>query len=153
MKNLNEIKNKIANYDYMSYQEYKNLREEIFSLDDDSISELYGTTMDSIDERETELYFLEAEAERDMKNWYARTKYFKKLYSEVARYMDDLFTKEMEEDAKKSIEQTLAETDSEVLVNYLKYLEDKNNKVSTLSIEERQKHINISKEILSARAW
>lgn len=152
MKNLNEIKNKIANYDYMSYQEYKNLREEIFSLDDDSISELYGTTMDSIDERETELYFLEAEAERDMKNWYARTKYFKKLYSEVARYMDDLFTKEMEEDAKKSIEQTLAETDSEVLVNYLKYLEDKNNKVSTLSIEERQKHINISKEILSARA-
>jgi len=153
MKNLNEIKNKIANYDYMSYQEYKNLKEEIFSLDDDSISELYGTTMDSIDERETELYFLEAEAERDMKNWYARTKYFKKLYSEVARYMDDLFTKEMEEDAKKSIEQTLAETDSEVLVNYLKYLEDKNNKVSTLSIEERQKHINISKEILSARAW
>ena len=152
MRNLNEIKNKIANYDYMSYQEYKNLREEIFSLDDDSISELYGTTMDSIDERETELYFLEAEAERDMKNWYARTKYFKKLYSEVARYMDDLFTKEMEEDAKKSIEQTLAETDSEVLVNYLKYLEDKNNKVSTLSIEERQKHINISKEILSARA-
>jgi len=153
MKNLNEIKNKIANYDYMSYQEYKNLKEEIFSLDDDSISELYGTTMDKIDERETELYFLEAEAERDMKNWYARTKYFKKLYSEVARYMDDLFTKEMEEDAKKSIEQTLAETDSEVLVNYLKYLEDKNNKVSTLSIEERQKHINISKEILSARAW
>lgn len=152
MRNLNEIKNKIANYDYMSYQEYKNLREEIFSLDDDSISELYGTTMDSIDERETELYFLEAEAERDMKNWYARTKYFKKLYSEVARYMDDLFTKEMEADAKKSIEQTLAETDSEVLVNYLKYLEDKNNKVSTLSIEERQKHINISKEILSARA-
>ena len=152
MKNLNEIKNKIANYDYMSYQEYKNLKEEIFSLDDDSISELYGTTMDKIDERETELYFLEAEAERDMKNWYARTKYFKKLYSEVARYMDDLFTKEMEEDAKKSIEQTLAETDSEVLVNYLKYLEDKNNKVSTLSIEERQKHINISKEILSARA-
>jgi hypothetical protein len=152
MKNLNEIKNKIANYDYMSYQEYKNLRKEIFSLDDDSISELYGTTMDSIDERETELYFLEAEAERDMKNWYARTKYFKKLHSEVARYMDDLFTKKMEEDAKKSIEQTLAETDSEVLVNYLKYLEDKNNKVSTLSIEERQKHINISKEILSARA-
>ena len=152
MKNLNEIKNKISNYDYMSYQEYKNLKEEIFSLDDDSISELYGTTMDSIDERETELYFLEAEAERDMKNWYTRTKYFKKLYSEVARYMDDLFTKEMEADAKKSIEQTLAETDSEVLVNYLKYLEDKNNKVSTLSIEERQKHINISKEILSARA-
>lgn len=152
MINLNEIKNKIANYDYMSYQEYKNLREEIFSLDDDSISELYGTTMDSIDERETELYFLEAEAERDMKNWYARTKYFKKLYSEVARYMDDLFTKEMEEDAKKSIEQTLAETDSEVLTSYLKYLEDKNNKVSTLSIEERQKHINISKDILSARA-
>jgi len=108
--------------------------------------------MDSIDERETELYFLEAEAERDMKNWYARTKYFKKLYSEVARYMDDLFTKEMEEDAKKSIEQTLAETDSEVLTSYLKYLEDKNNKVSTLSIEERQKHINISKDILSARA-
>ena len=152
MINLNEIKNKIANYDYMSYQEYKNLREEIFSLDDDSISELYGTTMDSIDERENELYFLEAEAERDMKNWYARTKYFKKLYSEVARYMDDLFTKEMEEDAKKSIEQTLAETDSEVLTSYLKYLEDKNNKVSTLSIEERQKHINISKDILSARA-
>ena len=152
MINLNEIKNKIANYDYMSYQEYKNLREEIFSLDDDSISELYGTTMDRIDERETELYFLEAEAERDMKNWYARTKYFKKLYSEVARYMDDLFTKEMEEDAKKSIEQTLAETDSEVLTSYLKYLEDKNNNVSTLSIEERQKHINISKDILSARA-
>lgn len=152
MRNLNEIKNKISNYDYMSYQEYKNLKEEIFSLDDDSILELYGTTMDSIDERETELYFLEAEAERDMKNWYARTKYFKKLYSEVARYMDDLFTKEMEEDAKKSIEQTLAETDSEVLTSYLKYLEDKNNKVSTLSIEERQKHINISKDILSARA-
>ena len=152
MKNLNEIKNKISNYDYMSYQEYKNLKEEIFSLDDDSISELYGTTMDSIDERETELYFLEAEAERDMKNWYARTKYFKKLHSEVARYMDDLFTKEMEADAKKSIEQTLAETDSKVLIDYLKYLEDKNNKVSTLSIEERQKHINISKEILSARA-
>lgn len=152
MRNLTEIKNKISNYDYMSYQEYKNLKEEIFSLDDDSISELYGTTMDSIDERETELYFLEAEAERDMKNWYARTKYFKKLYSEVARYMDDLFTKEMEADSKKSIEQTLAETDSEVLTSYLKYLEDKNNKVSTLSIEERQKHINISKEILSARA-
>ena len=45
------------------FPEYKNLKEEIFSLDDDSISELYGTTMDSIDERETELYFLEAEAE------------------------------------------------------------------------------------------
>ena len=67
MKNLTEIKNKISNYDYMSYQEYKNLKEEIFSLDDDSISKLYGTTMDSIDEKETELYFLEAEAERDMK--------------------------------------------------------------------------------------
>ena len=152
MKNLTEIKNKISNYDYMSYQEYKNLKEEIFSLDDDSISKLYGTTMDSIDEKETELYFLEAEAERDMKNWYARTKYFNKLYNEVSDYMHDLFDKEMEADAKKSIEQTLAETDSEVLVNYLKYLEDKNNKVSTLSIEERQKHINISKEILSARA-
>ena len=137
MRNLNEIKNKIANYRFMSYQEYKNLKQEIFSLDDDSISELYGTTMDSIDERETELMHLERE-DAGNTNWYARTKYFNKLYSEVARYMDDLFTKEMEEDAKKSIEQTLAETDSEVLVNYLKYLEDKNNKVSTLSIEERQ---------------
>ena len=151
MKNLNEIKNKIANYRFMSYQEYKNLREEIFSLDDDSISELYGTTMDSIDERETELMHLERE-DAGYSNWYARTKYFNKLYSEVSDYMHDLFDKEMEADAKKSIEQTLAETDSEVLVNYLKYLEDKNNKVSTLSIEERQKHINISKEILSARA-
>ena len=40
MKNLNEIKNKISNYDYMSYQEYKNLKEEIFSLDDDLLNAL-----------------------------------------------------------------------------------------------------------------
>ncbi len=66
MTNLNEIKNKISKYDWMTYSEYKNLKEEIFSLDDDSISELYNTTMDIIDERETELYFLEAEAEREM---------------------------------------------------------------------------------------
>ena len=105
MTNLNEIKNKISKYDWMTHSEYQNLKQEIFSLDDDSISELYSTTMDTIDERETELYFLEAEAERDMKDWYARTKYFKKLFSKVARYMDDLYTKEMESEAKKTIEQ------------------------------------------------
>ncbi|MAO22843.1 MAG: hypothetical protein CMJ25_19000 [Phycisphaerae bacterium] len=151
MKNLNEIKNKISKYDWMTHSEYKNLKQEIFALDDDSISELYSTTMDIIDERETELYFLEAEAERDMKDWYARTKYFKKLYSEVSDYMHDLFDKEMESEAKKTIEQKLKETDTEILVKYLEFIEDVNNKVSTLSKEERAKHIYISKGILFAR--
>ena len=66
MTNLNEIKNKISKYDWMTHSEYQNLKQEIFSLDDDSISELYSTTMDTIDERETELYFLEAEAEKEV---------------------------------------------------------------------------------------
>ena len=57
MTNLNEIKNKSSKYDWMTNSEYQNLKQEIFSLDDDSISELYSTTMDTIDERETELYF------------------------------------------------------------------------------------------------
>ncbi len=151
MTNLNEIKNKISKYDWMTYSEYKNLKEEIFSLDDDSISELYSTTMDFIDENETELYFLEAEAERDMKDWYARTKYFKKLYSEVARYMDDLYTKEMESEAKKTIEQKLEETDTEILVKYVEALEDTDMNFPHISKKEREKQLYISKGILFAR--
>ena len=106
MRNLTEIKNKIADYRFMSYQEYKNLREEIFSLDDDSISELYGTTMDSIDERETELMHLERE-DAGNTNWYARTKYFNKLYSEVSDYMHDLFDKEMEKPIEQKIDKIM----------------------------------------------
>src|SRR5210317_1322186 len=112
MRNLQEIKNKISNYDYMSYEQYKNLKEEIFSLDNDSISELYGTTMERIDENETELYFLELELEeRNIKHWFARTKYFKKLYSDVSDYMHDLFEKEME----KPIEQKLLQICKNIL--------------------------------------
>lgn len=151
MTNLNKIKNKISKYDWMTYSEYKNLKKEIFSLDDDSISELYSTTMDFIDENETELYFLEAEAERDMKDWYARTKYFKKLYSEVARYMDDLYTKEMESEAKKTIEQKLEETDTEILVKYVEALEDTDMNFPHISKKEREKQLYISKGILFAR--
>jgi hypothetical protein len=107
--------------------------------------------MDIIDERETELYFLEAEAERDMKDWYARTKYFKKLYSKVARYMDDLFTKEMESEAKKTIEQKLEETDTEILVKYVEALEDTDMNFPHISKKERAKQLYISKGILFAR--
>ena len=146
MRNLNEIKNKIANYDYMSYEQYKNLKKEIFSLDDDSISELYGTTMERIDENETELYFLELELEeRNIKNWYARTKYFKKLYSDVSDYMHDLFEKEME----KPIEQKLAEDSTELVQNYLEVLETYEGDM--LKPEVVQKHIKICKEVLSSR--
>ena len=151
MINLNEIKNKISKYDWMTHSEYQNLKQEIFSLDDDSISELYSTTMDTIDERETELYFLEAEAERDMKDWYARTKYFKKLFSKVARYMDDLYTKEMESEAKKTIEQKLEETDTEILVKYVEALEDTDMNFPHISKKERAKQLYISKGILFAR--
>jgi len=146
MRNLNEIKNKIANYDYMSYEQYKNLKEEIFSLDDDSISELYGTTMERIDENETELYFLELELEeRNIKHWYARTKYFKKLYSDVSDYMLDLFEKEME----KPIEQKLAEDSTELVQNYLEVLETYEGDM--MKPEVVQKHIQICKEVLSSR--
>ena len=146
MRNLNEIKNKIANYDYMSYEQYKNLKKEIFSLDDDSISELYGTTMERIDENETELYFLELELEeRNIKHWYARTKYFKKLYSDVSDYMHDLFEKEME----KPIEQKLAEDSTELVQNYLEVLETYEGDM--LKPEVVQKHIKICKEVLSSR--
>lgn len=144
MINLNEIKNKIANYRFMSYQEYKNLREEIFSLDNDSISELYGTTMDSIDERETELMHLERE-DAGYSNWYARTKYFRKLYNEVSDYMHDLFDKEME----KPIEQKLAEDSTELVQNYLEVLETYEGDM--LKPEVVQKHMKICKEVLSSR--
>ena len=146
MRNLQEIKNKISNYDYMSYEQYKNLKEEIFSLDDDSISELYGTTMERIDENETELYFLELELEeRNIKHWYARTKYFKKLYSDVSDYMHDLFEKEME----KPIEQKLAEDSSEFLQKYIEVLESYEGDM--MKPEVIQKHLQICKNILQER--
>lgn len=146
MTNLQEIKNKISNYDYMSYEQYKNLKEEIFSLDDDSISELYGTTMERIDENETELYFLELELEEiNIKHWYARTKYFKKLYSDVSDYMHDLFEKEME----KPIEQKLAEDSSEFLQKYIEVLE--NYEGDMMKPEVIQKHLRICKDILQER--
>lgn len=146
MTNLQEIKNKISNYDYMSYEQYKNLKEEIFSLDDDSISELYGTTMERIDENETELYFLELELEeRNIKHWYARTKYFKKLYSDVSDYMHDLFEKEME----KPIEQKLAEDSSEFLQKYIEVLESYEGDM--MKPEVIQKHLQICKDILQER--
>jgi len=146
MRNLQEIKNKISNYDYMSYEQYKNLKEEIFSLDNDSISELYGTTMERIDENETELYFLELELEeRNIKHWFARTKYFKKLYSDVSDYMHDLFEKEME----KPIEQKLAEDSSEFLQKYIEVLE--NYEGDMMKPEVIQKHLQICKNILQER--
>ena len=144
MTNLNEIKNKISKYDWMTYSEYKNLKEEIFSLDDDSISELYGTTMDSIDERETELMHLEREEAR-YSNWYARTKYFRKLYSEISDYMFDLYEKEMD----KPIEQKLVEDSTEFVQNYLEVLETYEGDMMKPKVV--QKHIQICKEVLSSR--
>ena len=71
-----------------------------------------------------------------------------KLLIYVVTYNHEKFIKDTLERIDKKIFDIY---DTEILVKYLEFIEDVNNKVSTLSKEERAKHISISKGILFAR--
>ena len=55
MKNLNNIKDRIQNYDYMTYSEYTKLKDDILKLNLNQIAEIYSKYMDPVEELETEV--------------------------------------------------------------------------------------------------
>ena len=117
MTKLENLKERVGNYHWMTFTEYKNLKKEILELDDDSICNMYATVMDSIDEKETEIRHGSIEAELELNSWYKRTKYFYKLNSDIANHAFDLYEKEL----NKPIEQQLAESSDEIILKMNEY--------------------------------
>ena len=145
MTKLENLKEQIKNYNWMTHSEYKNLKQEILALDDASISNIYSTVIDSIEENENEVRWGLLESEQDLVAYNQRTKYFFKLSSDVGDYVMDLYEKEL----NKPIEQQLKESTTELLINYLKKLEDYEGSMMTSDVVEN--HIYICKGILFAR--
>tara|TARA_R110000824_G_scaffold289468_1_gene478038 strand:+ start:320 stop:763 length:444 start_codon:yes stop_codon:yes gene_type:complete len=145
MTKLENLKEQIKNYDWMTHSEYKNLKQEILALDDASISNIYSTVIDSIEENENEVRWGLLESEQDLVAYNKRTKYFFKLNSAVGKYVFALWDLE----AEKPIEQKLKESTTELLINYLETLENYEGSMMTPDVVEN--HIYICKGILFAR--
>ena len=112
---------------------------------DASISNIYSTVIDSIEENENEVRWGLLESEQDLVAYNQRTKYFFKLNSAVGKYVFALWDLE----AEKPIEQKLKESTTELLINYLETLENYEGSMMTPDVVEN--HIYICKGILFAR--
>ncbi|QDP55423.1 MAG: hypothetical protein GOVbin3762_27 [Prokaryotic dsDNA virus sp.] len=117
MKNLNQIKERIQNYDYMTFSQYKELKDNILKLNQNQIVEIYSKYIDPIEELEQEVYYQVLESESETNSFYKRTKYFFKLSETIGTVVLDNYEKELD----KPIEVQIQETPDNILLEMNKY--------------------------------
>lgn len=117
MKNLNKIKDRIQNYDYMTYSEYRKLKDDILKLNLNQIAEIYSKYMDPVEELETEVRWATLESRSDINAFNKRTKYFFKLSEAIGTVLLDSYEKELD----KPIEVQIQETPDDILLEMNKY--------------------------------
>ena len=93
MKNLNNIKDRIQHYAYMTYSEYTKLKDDILKLNLNQIAEFYSKYMDPVEELETEVRWATLESRSDINAFNKRTKYFFKLSEAIGTVLLDSYEK------------------------------------------------------------
>ena len=116
MTTLTNIKQKLANYDWMTFSCYLELKKEILALDVNTICKIYQI-MDADEEIENERYYTLVESESELSDFYSRTKYFYKILNTVSEIAFAEYEKEM----NKPIGQQLAESSDSIILKMNEY--------------------------------
>ena len=115
MKKLKKIKKRLSNYDYMAWDEYESLKNEIKKLSDKEAIELHDF-IDLLLENEPEIRTM-CESDSERYSYYRRTRFIYKLLGMTGKVL----SKVLDEELAKPIEVTIAETETDVLLELNTY--------------------------------
>ena len=115
MKKLETIKKRLSNYDYMAWDEYESLKNEIKKLSDNEAIELHDF-IDLLLENEPEIR-CSCESASQMYSYYRRTRHIYKLLNLTGKVVNKI----LDEEIAKPIEVTIAETETDILMQLNTY--------------------------------
>lgn len=115
MTNLDTIKQRLSNYDYMAWDEYESLKNEIKNLSDKEAIELHDF-IDLLLENEPEIRAM-CESDSERYSYYRRTRFIYKLLGMTGKVL----SKVLDEELAKPIEVKIAETETDVLLELNTY--------------------------------